>query len=102
MSPCDKRLTNGRHRTLFFVMVSIAAYIFIIRRTRKKSTSNNGNDNIQKIKREGENTMNEEMRLLLMYMKPNEINLLTELAKELLRCRKEPPAQTELTAQTQQ
>ena len=38
--------------------------------------------------------MNEEMKLLLLYMKPNEINLLTELAKELLRCRKEPSAQT--------
>lgn len=38
--------------------------------------------------------MNEEMKLLLLYMKPNEVNLLTELAKELLQCRKEPSAQT--------
>lgn len=50
MSPCDKRLTSSRHRTLFFVMVSITAYIFIIRRTHKKSTSNIGNNNIHKYK----------------------------------------------------
>ena len=40
--------------------------------------------------------MNEEMKLLLAYMKPNEIKFLTELAKELLQCREEPLAQTEL------
>lgn len=41
--------------------------------------------------------MNEEMRLLLAYMKPNEIKFLTELAKELLQCREEPLAQMEST-----
>lgn len=50
MSPCDKRLTDSRHRTLFFVMVSITAYIFIIRKTYKKSILNIGNNNIHKYK----------------------------------------------------